>query len=150
MYKNCCRRSNDSQNYKLNMGTYITIHKLYFNKVAYLKRQMSGKSHNLSVVRQLSTRDVMYNNLINIINTAVCYVWKLTRVNLKSFHHRNKTFFHSLILNLYETMDVHQTYNDNRFMMYGSQIVMLYTLNLESVVCQLYLNKTTRKKETSE
>lgn len=74
LYKNCCRRSNDSQNYKLNMGTYITIHKLYFNKVAYLKRQMSGKSHNLSVVRQLSTRDVMYNNLINIINTAVCYV----------------------------------------------------------------------------
>ena len=31
-------------------------------------------------------------------------------------------------------------------MMYGSQIVILYTLNLESAVCQLYLNKTRRKK----
>lgn len=56
------------------MYTYITIHKLYFNKVVYLKRQMSGKSHKLSVIRQLSTRDVMYNNMINIINTAVCYI----------------------------------------------------------------------------
>ena len=56
------------------MCTYITIHELYFNKVAYLKRQMSGKSHKLSVIRQLSTRDVMYSNMINIINTAVCYI----------------------------------------------------------------------------
>lgn len=29
---------------------------------------------------------------------------------------------------------------DNHFMMYFSQIIMLYTLN--SVVCQLYLNKS--------
>jgi len=32
------------------------------------------------------------------------------------------------------------------FMMYVNQIIMLYTLNLYSVVCQLYLNKTERKK----
>ena len=31
-------------------------------------------------------------------------------------------------------------------MMYLSQIIMLYTLNLCSVVCQLYRNKTGRKK----
>ena len=31
-------------------------------------------------------------------------------------------------------------------MMYGSQIIMLYTLKLYSAVCQLYLNKTGRKK----
>ena len=30
-------------------------------------------------------------------------------------------------------------------MMYVSQIIMLYTLNLHSVVCQLYLNKPRRK-----
>ena len=29
--------------------------------------------------------------------------------------------------------------------MYVSQIIMLYTLNLYSAVCQLYLNKTGRK-----
>ena len=31
-------------------------------------------------------------------------------------------------------------------MMPVSQIIMLYTLNLYSAVCQLYLNKTGRKK----
>ena len=30
--------------------------------------------------------------------------------------------------------------------MYESQIIMLYTLNLYSALCQLYLNKTGRKK----
>ena len=32
-------------------------------------------------------------------------------------------------------------------MMYASQIIMLYTLNLYSAVCQMYLNKTKRKKD---
>ena len=31
--------------------------------------------------------------------------------------------------------------------MYVSQIVILFTLNLDSAVCQLYLNKTGRKRE---
>ena len=31
-------------------------------------------------------------------------------------------------------------------MIYLSQIIMLYTLNLYSAVCQIYLNKTGRKK----
>ena len=35
---------------------------------------------------------------------------------------------------------------DNHFMMYVSQIIMLYTLKLYSVVCNLCLNKTERKK----
>ena len=43
-------------------------------------------------------------------------------------------------------MDVHETYCGNNFMMYVSQSIMLCTLNLYSAVCQLYLNKTGRKK----
>ena len=35
--------------------------------------------------------------------------------------------------------------SDNHFMMYITQIIMVYTLNLCSAVCQLYLNKTGRK-----
>ena len=31
-------------------------------------------------------------------------------------------------------------------MMYGSQIIMQYTLNLYCAICQLYLSKTGRKK----
>ena len=42
-------------------------------------------------------------------------------------------------------MDVQQIYYGNHFMMYVSQIIMLYTLY--SSVCQLYLNKTGRKKK---
>ena len=37
---------------------------------------------------------------------------------------------------------------DNHFMMYVSQIIMLYTLNLCSAVCQLYRNTTGTKNET--
>ena len=37
-----------------------------------------------------------------------------------------------------------QTYCDKYFMMYVGQIIMLYMLNLYSVVWQLYLNKTGR------
>ena len=39
----------------------------------------------------------------------------------------------------------YKTYCDNHFMMYMSQITMLYTLNLYSAVCKLYLNKTGKK-----
>ena len=41
--------------------------------------------------------------------------------------------------------DVYLTYGDNTFIMYVSQIIMLYTLNFCNAVCQLYLNKTGRK-----
>ena len=44
-------------------------------------------------------------------------------------------------------MDVHQTYCENHFMKYVSQISILYTLNLYSAVWQLHLNKTGKKKK---
>ena len=55
-------------------------------------------------------------------------------------------FFLYLMSHLYEMMDDHETYCDNHFMMYVSQIIMLCTLNLYGAVCQLYLNKTGGKK----
>lgn len=44
----------------------------------------------------------------------------------------------SLMLSLCKMMDVHQTYYDHHFMMYGSQIT-------SHSHCQFYLNKTRRK-----
>ena len=41
-------------------------------------------------------------------------------------------------------------YCDNHFMLYVTHIIMLYTLNLHSAVCQLYLNKTTKKRKCDE
>ena len=59
----------------------------------------------------------MYN-MIKIINAGVCYRWKSLRVNPKSSYHKEKQFFSiSLILYLYEMIDVHSTYCDNHFMM---------------------------------
>ena len=40
-------------------------------------------------------------------------------------------------------MDVHQIYSDNHV----SEIIILYILTLHSALCQLYLNKTDRKKQ---
>ena len=72
------------------------------------------------------------------------YTKVVKRVNPNNSHHKEKIFFISLMY-LYEMMDVHQTYCDNHFMTYVSQISMLYTLHLYSDVCQLYLNVTARK-----
>ena len=47
---------------------------------------------------------------------------------------------------LYEMVDAEQIYCDNHFMIFVSQI-MLYTLNLYTVVCQLHLSKIGRKKK---
>ena len=43
-------------------------------------------------------------------------------------------------------MNVHQNYCKNHFMMYVNEITVLYSLNLNSAVCQLYLSKTGRNK----
>ena len=51
-------------------------------------------------------RDLMY--MINIINTAVYYICKLLREKILSSHYKDYFFFSiSLILYLYEMMDVH-------------------------------------------
>lgn len=55
------------------------------------------------------------------------------RVNPKSSHHKKKHYFSiSLILYLYEKVDIHYTSGDNHFMIYGSPVIMLYILNLNS------------------
>ena len=66
----------------------------------------------------------------------------------KSSHQgkKNVTFFHFVSIYLYEMVDVEQIYCDNHFMIFVSQIIMLYTLNLYTVVCQLHLSKIGRKK----
>lgn len=43
-------------------------------------------------------------------------------------------------------MDIHETYDDNHFMVNVNQIIMLCPLNLLRAECQLYLNNTGRKK----
>ena len=92
------------------------------------------------VMRQTSTRDVMYN-MTNIINMTGCNTRKLLRVNPKSSYCKKKNFFSiSLILYLYEMMNVQEAYCDNHFRTYIT--IVLYTLNLCSAVGQLHCNKT--------
>ena len=74
------------------------------------------------------------------------YMNIVKRVNSKSSHHKENIFSISLILYVYEMRDVHCICYDNHFMMYVSQIIMLYAVNLYSAVCQLYFNTTGRKK----
>lgn len=62
-------------------------------------------------------------------------MWKAAkRVNPKSSHHKEKLKKISLVLYMYEMMDGHSTYCGH-FMMYVSQVIMLYTLKLYSAVC---------------
>ena len=79
--------------------------------------------------------------MIYIINSAIGYKQKL-RVNPKNSHHMEK--FKNLLMFRHAVMGVHLMYCDNHFMMYISQIIMLYTLNLYNALYKLYLNKTER------
>ena len=46
-------------------------------------------------------------------------------------------------------MDVDQSYCDNNFMIYVSQIILLFVLNFYSAACQLHLNRTGRRKKNT-
>ena len=50
-----------------------------------------------------------------------------------SSYHREVFLF--LFFSLYETIDVHQTLCGHHSIMHVSQIIMLYALNLDSIVC---------------
>ena len=67
------------------------------------------------------------------------------RVNSELSSQGTKYFFIFLSFIVSEMMNVIKIYCGNHFTMYVSQTIMLYTLNLYSVVCQLYLNKTGQK-----
>ena len=57
------------------------------------------------------------------------------RVNPKSSH-KEKTFFpFSFTLYCYAMVDVHETYYGNHFIMYISQVITPYTLNLYRIDC---------------
>ena len=96
------------------------------------------KMYKLSVIRQIGMMDVMFNMISKQQHCCMLYM-KVVESKSQEFSPQIKFFSISLILCLYEMMDVHWTY-DNHFMMYVSQINVLYTLNLYSAVCQLYLN----------
>ena len=75
------------------------------------------------------------------------YMKVVKRVN-PEFSSQEKNFFNlfnfvSIWDDGYSLKDNH----DNHFMMYVSQIIMLYTLSLFSAVWQLYFNKTGRRKK---
>ena len=58
--------------------------------------------------------------MIKIINTAVHYKWKLREYILRFLITKEEIFFISLVLYLYEMLDVHQTNCGNYFMIYIS------------------------------
>ena len=67
----------------------------------------------------------MYN-MMNKINTAVCYIWNLLGEQILRVLITRKNFFF-FFLSLYERMDVHESYCGNHFMVYVSQVIILCT-----------------------
>ena len=78
------------------------------------------------------------DNIVNIINAAMLYM-KVKRVN-PEFSSQGKDTFFSYSFHFVSIWNdgCSLSFRDNHFM-------MLYTLNLCSAACQLYLNKTGRK-----
>ena len=85
-----------------------------------------GQKDKLSVIRQISTRNIMYS-MINAI--MLLYTKVVKRGNFKnSYHNKNCfVFFYNFVCKM---IDIHQTYCGSRFMMYVSQTITLYALNL--------------------
>ena len=66
------------------------------------------------------------------------------RVNPASFHHKEKIVS---VVSIWDDRQHSLNLCDNHFVRYVSQIIMMYTLNLHSDVCQLHLSKTGIKKK---
>ena len=80
--------------------------------------------------------------MIKIIVTLLYIIVKVADgVNPELSSQEKQCFSISSVLCLYKTMGAQSTYYDNHFMMYASQIIMLYSLNLSRAVCQLYLKE---------
>ena len=67
---------------------------------------------------------------------------KINRVDPTSSHH--KEFFFYFIYMKWWMLTKHC---DNHFPLYVNQTIMLYTLNIYTDVCQLFLNKTEKTRE---
>ena len=68
----------------------------------------------------------MMYDMMNIITTAVHYIWELLRVNPKSSPHKGKKNFFFLFNFV---LDVHWIYSGNCFTICVTQIIMPHTLN---------------------
>lgn len=69
--------------------------------------------------------------MMNLINTIVCYIWKLVRrTHPKSSHHKEIFFSICFIFYSCEMMDVHNIYCDHHFMMSVTQIHHAIHINL--------------------
>ena len=66
------------------------------------------------------------------------------RIKSKKCHHKGKNTSCSVSIKI---MDVNSICCRYHSIIYVSQVIMLYTLKLYSVACQLFLNKTERIKE---
>ena len=96
----------------------------------------------------------MYNTM-TVVNTAVIDIRKLLRLNPEFSLQGEKffsffPFFLFFSLYLYEKMGVTRTYSGDHFTIYVNQPIMLYFLNLYGAACQLFLNKTARKKKPAK
>lgn len=89
----------------------------------------------------------MYN-VINTINTDVCYWWKLLRVNLKISHHKENFFFKFHVYIRWWMFKKLNLIIILRCMLVKS--LWLLTLNLHRTVCQSCLNQTERKKKKKQ
>ena len=48
-----------------------------------------GQKMQLSVVRQISSRDLMYS-MVTAVSTTILYLWFAKRIGLKHSHHEKK------------------------------------------------------------
>ena len=103
------------------------------------------KWYNLPIIWKIRIRGTMYN-MENVINTVVCYIWKLLGEQSWRVLIRIKIYMFIFFKFCIYIIDIHWPYYGNHFMIHISQIIMLYILNLYRVVCQLYLNKNWMKK----
>ena len=78
-----------------------------------------GKRYKLTVIRQISSRNIMYS-IIDIINSAMFYMTVFKRVNPKCSYYK-KTFFSLILLYLRKWIFI-KLDCDNHFMTYVSQI----------------------------
>ena len=97
------------------------------------------KRYILPVIRQVSTKNEMYNK-IHRSNTAVHYLWKkVLRVHKEEKKIPYLLFYSCMRWRIFTKLCHHH------FMMHVSQIIMLHTLNLHSIVSVSPQNRRNKK-----
>lgn len=110
--------------------------KTHSNEIRFVVSRGGAWVNQMQVVK--GTDFQLQYSTMTVVNTAFGIFESCLESRSKEFSLGGKSIFSfSCLFNLYEMMDVNETQYGNHFTIQIGHVIMLYTLNLHSTLCQL-------------